>query len=69
MARLASSTGLSGKKRSHSLVWRPPEGQRLFHVPALLQQAGSLVGGQAQKSNLKKGGSYMKNATSRLHHS
>lgn len=55
---------LSGQNRSHSLVRGPPEGQRLFHVPALLQQAGSLMRGQAQKSNLKmKVGRYMKNTT------
>lgn len=69
MARLASSLGFSGKNRSHLLVWCPPEGQWLLHMPALLQQAVSLMGGQAQKSNLKKVGWYMKNITSGLHHS
>lgn len=44
----------SRRNRSHLLVGGPPEGQCLFHVLALLQQAGSLIGGQAQKSNLKK---------------
>lgn len=42
------------RNRFHLLVRGPPEGQCLFHVLALLQQAGSLIGGQAQKSNLKK---------------
>lgn len=36
------------------VVWGPSERQRLLHVPALLQQAGFLIGGQAQKSNLKE---------------
>lgn len=62
MVRLASSTGLSGQNRWDLLVWGPPEGQCLFHMPALLQQAGFLVGSQAQESNLqKKFGRYMKN--------
>lgn len=62
MARLASSIGHSGQNTSDLLVWGPPEGQCLFHMSALLQQAGSLVGGQAQKSNLQnKVGRYMKN--------
>ena len=52
------------RNRFHLLVRGPPEGQCLFHVLALLQQAGSLIGGQAQKSNLKKNiGRYAKKKT------
>lgn len=63
-----------GRNRSHLLVGGPPEGQCLFHVLALLQQAGSLIGGQAQKSNLKKNiGRYAKKKTpphhTEAHHS
>lgn len=40
--------------REPKVVWGPPEGQCLFHMPALFQQAGFLVGSQAQESNLKE---------------
>jgi hypothetical protein len=58
------STGweISDQTRTHLLVWCFPEGQCLFHMPALLYQADSLMRGQAQKSNLKKIiGRYMTN--------